>query len=323
MPDPAEGTFVPGVAHPVTNPLYGGIMLPTDQWLVQYDAVTNDLTVEPQSHSQPWARTLTGSPTITATNGTLRLVTDGATGVQYAYSLPTLDTWTGCYAEAIVRVTAGPVGADRGAMFGIEAGDAAGVVFLRDDGLNLWGAADVAVDMTKWRRVRLALRGADTKLWVDGRLAQESNLAYLTASKQALFGVIPGYGASDVTWRYMRARLMWGDESIGEDVMATIGPYFIVIPDLAAAGDGSSWVVPAGVDHSAEETFTHCQHPTFTLDDGSDLVDAGILVEVLGGTDNGGFEIKVTNLSYPTDRTYGTSTPDIILRWTRTGLTAP
>jgi len=322
MPDPAEGPLGTAAANVTTNPLYGGLLLPTTQWLVQYDAVTNDLTVEPQNHTQIWTRTLTGSPTITAAKATLRIVTDGATGVEYAYSLPTLDTWTGCYAEALVRVAAASAGADLGAMFGIEAGDAAAVVFLRDDGLNIWNADHLAVDMTKWRRVRLALKGADAKLWVDGKFAQESSLSYLTDRTQAIFGVIPGYGACDVTWRYMRARLMWGDESIGEDVMATIGPLYIVITDLAAAEDESSHTT-VRVDHTAEGVFTHCQYPVFTLHDGASLIDAGIIVEVLGDTDNTSFEIKVTNLSWAGDETYGTSAPDIILKWTRTGLVEP
>jgi hypothetical protein len=305
-----------------TNPLYGGLMIETDAWLVDYDAVTNDATVEPQNHTQAWTRVLTGSPAITASNGTLQVVTETATGIKYTYSLPTLDTWTGCYAEAVVRVNASVSGADYGAMFALECGDGAVAVMLRDDGLNLWDMPHVAVDMTQWRRVRVALQGADTCLWVDGKFVHQSSLSYLTDRKQAVFGALAGDGPVDVTWRYMRARMMWGDEAIQEEAMATIGPYYIVIQDLAAAADGSSFTT-VSVDHTAEGVFTHCQYPEFTLDDGRVLADIGVLVEVLGDSGNSSFNAKVTNLSYTGDEGYGTAAPDIILRWYRTGLIAP
>ena len=206
MPDPEGGPGTPGVANATTNPLYGGLLLPTDVWLVQYDCITGGVSVEPPEHSTPWVEAKTGHPEITAENGTLHLVTLHPESIEYSKSLPTLSNVTGCFAEAVVRVATSQAGADLGALLEMEATSAGAAVCLRATGVNLLGEANVAVDMTRWRTVVLGLDGTTSTLWVDGKVMQESTILHPTCGTQVYFGASAIGGSLDVTWRYVRVR---------------------------------------------------------------------------------------------------------------------
>lgn len=306
-----------------TNPLYGGLALPGTEWIVQYDATGDDVSVEPDAHAQAWAKTVAGSPALSATLGVFNLETSLASeGALYDFADAGFETWDGAYMEAVVRVPTSVSGADAGACIGLELGDAAAIAYLRADGLNLQGAADVPFDMTAWRMVRLGLQGGEARLWVEGRLAQSRGFSYLTTNRRALFGIWPDHGYAETIWRYVQARAFYGGEALWSDALMTIGPEYLIITDLAASLDGTSFTAQA-VDHTALAAFTLAEPPVFTMGDETSPVDSGILVECLASADPTGFEVKITNLSWETDLGYGAGLPDIVLKWTRKGLMAP
>ena len=313
----------PGPAWRVTNPLFGGIHIPSTEWSVIYDAIGDDVSVDPDGHAQAWTREVVGTPTHVSSNGLFALATTNAAHqCLYHYDDSGYATYTGAYIETLVKVATSTSAIDKGVIVGVELGDAAGAAFIRAAGVNLMGASNVAKDMTGWHWVRLGVYGAETRLWIDGTLVQAYGVSYLTSNKRALFGISDGRGPANATFRYVQARPMWGGERLWSDALMTIGPFSITCTDLAAAADGSSYHI-VQVNHATDAAFSLAEPPVFAMAGHTYIYNAGVLVELLGECTGSTFEVKVTNLSYTADGGYGTSAPDINLTWTRTGLVEP
>ena len=200
-----------------TNPLYGGIHLPADNWSVVYDCLTGGVSVEPDSHTQAWTKAETGTVVKAAANGMFSMATcSHVPGCPYHFGDTDFSTDEGVLAEAMLYMDASPASADFGAALGIEAGENAVVAYLRTGGLNLDGLANVAFDLSNWHWVKVALQGDEIRLYVDGQLVQSNYAAsYATCNKRVLFGIIANEGPADVTWRYVRARRFETGEVLG------------------------------------------------------------------------------------------------------------
>lgn len=306
-----------------TNPAYGGIQIPTTAWSVVYDCIGTDASVEPDAHMQAWTKVAVGTPVLSAQNGLFAAATTGqADSVLYSYNVAAFETYTGAYIEALVKVASAPTGLDNGCILALELGDAAAALYLRDDGLNLMGASNVAQDLTGWNWVRLGLYGAEARAWVNGQQVQSAGFSYLTTNRRARWGIPAGDGPASATFRYVQARPMWGAERLWSDALVTIGPFTETLTDFASAEDGSSYRF-IQVDHSEDANFALAEEPVFAMAGQTYLSDAGILVEMLGQSTGSTFEAKVTNLSYETDLGYGAAGPDVVLTWTRRGLLEP
>ena len=200
-----------------TSPLYGGIHLPADDWSVVYDCLTGGVSVEPDAHTQAWTKAETGTVVSAASNGMFNLATAAHTdGCLYTFADTDFSTDEGVLIEALLYMDSSASSADMGAALGIEAGENAAVAYLRTGGLNLDGMENVAVDLTGWHWVRVALQGDELRVYVDDLLVQSSYApSYVTCNKRALFGIIANDGPADVTWRYVRARRLALEETLG------------------------------------------------------------------------------------------------------------
>jgi hypothetical protein len=200
-----------------TSPLYGGIHLPADNWSVVYDCLGDDVSVEPDAHAQAWTKAETGTVVKAAANGMFSLATAAhSDGCLYTFADTDFSTDEGVLIEALLYMDSSASSADMGAALGIEAGENAAVAYLRTGGLNLDGLANVAVDLTGWHWLRVALQGDEVRVYVDDLLAQSGYApSYVTCNKKALFGIIANDGPADVTWRYVRARCFDLGEVLG------------------------------------------------------------------------------------------------------------
>ena len=312
------------MATTTTNPVFGGILLPTRRWLTIYDGCREFANVLPSGETDPWTRHATGVVTETLLHGILTTtdLADGS-GLYYDHDLA-LSNETGSILDARCQINAGSSAVNTGALMVINDGTYQACAWLRPDGVNLQERENCAVDMTYYRRVRLVLKGLDVALYIDDRRIDYGPLSGLTSDSQVAFGTKSNYGYATVQWDYVRARCMLTSEVLKEATsIVTIGPICGTIADLSADSDGDSWLV-LDVDHSDTATFSFAEVPIFTDGDGDSLEDKGVLVEFIcdvhdsEGTSTG-FKVKFTNFSYSGD-SYGSALTDIGWCWTRRGM---
>lgn len=186
----------------------GGRVYFTDQWQVEYEAAAL-----PDESDPAWTEELDGTVTATVSGGLLNIVPDTASDTLY-YTLAAtgVDADLGTTIEANLRVNSDVTsGADSGAALAVEDGAALFVVWLRADGLNIHGSADVPMDLSDvLHRVKLVTRAGLCELWVDGLLRQQGAAGAASAASAWSFGsYMPGLSVSavvtDVDWDWVRA----------------------------------------------------------------------------------------------------------------------
>ena len=300
------------------DPTFGGILVPSTAWLADYDGCYGRASVDPDGELVPWTEYLTGSVAHSTTNGVFTM-TDllGASGLRYGMAVSTFDYEVGTVFDARVKVTASSGDPDTGAMIAIRDGEAQYVAWLRSDGVNIHGKADVAADMTGWRRVRFVTQGVDCNLYIDDNLRQIGYLTALDTTKDVQWGTKAGYGYATSSWDFARVRRMnaW-DALTQEGSLVTIGPYTQTITDLAI---GQARTVT--LDHSAVQVFDMAEPPRVTDVAGNDWADNGVIFQFLCDSNGSQSVMLVTNESYNGyGYYYGGGDPDITFMWTRTGL---
>ena len=90
--------------------------------------------------------------------------------------------------EARLRVTHSEGGVNQGACISLFDGTHQFAVWMREDGFNLDGAANVEADMTHFRVVKLTAQGGYCHLYLDGEHQQGAAYMNITAEKKAVFG---------------------------------------------------------------------------------------------------------------------------------------
>lgn len=107
----------------------------------------------------------------------------------YSYDIATLSNATGATIEAQVRVNTSDSGANKGSALSICDGSFQFILWLRADGLNIDGQADVAMDLaTTAHRIKFSAIGDSCRVWVDDQLRQTGTYANVTALQRATFG---------------------------------------------------------------------------------------------------------------------------------------
>jgi len=160
-----------------------------DMWLVYYRGA-----VDPDADSPAWTETLSGTVTHSS-DGDVFTIVDDSDDEHLYYASPTqatLDSAVGSILEAKVRVSVGGSGANRGAALSIFDGTRQYTAWLRSDGVNIDGEANVAINMTPWRRVKLVGRGDGCQLFIDGDIQQTGWYMNPTVKQQFAFGSYVG-----------------------------------------------------------------------------------------------------------------------------------
>jgi len=158
-------------------------------WLVYYKGA-----VDPDADSPAWTEMLSGT-VAHSSDGAVFTITDDTDGEHLYYSSPTqatLDSAVGSILEARVRVSAGGTGVNRGAAMSIFDGTRQYTAWLRSDGVNIDGEDNVAINMTRWRRVKLVGRGDGCQLFIDGDIRQTGTYMNPTVKQQFTFGSYVG-----------------------------------------------------------------------------------------------------------------------------------
>jgi hypothetical protein len=315
----------------MTAPLYGGLLLASDDWDASWDGVDAGTLVLPDEQSDAWTDHQTGNGAAALSRAILALTSPSALdGMYYEKTVSGLTYSSGAVLEARVKITASSTADDTGFLFCINAGECQHRVWLRTDGLNIDGFDEVELDLTSWHVIRVVASGIDTRVYIDDNLVASGHFSALKETSSVLFGAVPGYGYATANVSFVRARDFFDYEELEEaGWLSTIGPEDFTIEDLAK---GSA--IALTVDHSSTASFSLAEPPTFTDQDDDSLHDQGIYVQLLGEMDGDGFTVLVTNVSYDGDYGYsvengygygyedGTTLPDIYLRWRRTGLVA-
>jgi hypothetical protein len=164
--------------------VFGGVLAPYE-WLVDYEA-----DALPQNDAVPWTETLEAPVSAAVASGALSVVNVAGNAAWRFWELPvpSLDDAVGTWLQAQVRVTADVAGVNQGMVLAIFDGTYQYLAWLRADGVNLDGEADVAVDMTDWRRVTFLAQGGRCWLLVDGEQVQVSLQKATTAALEVAFG---------------------------------------------------------------------------------------------------------------------------------------
>lgn len=155
-------------------------------WDIWYQASSGNL---PEADTPAWTEHETGTPSATVSGGVLAVVADGgaAESDYWGYSNA---AFTGpCEIEALVKVSSADAGAHKGSCLSLHNGTWQFVVWLRDDGLNIDGEADVAVTLSDdYHRVRMVVRDKACEVYVDGTFLQRGGPANATTATGVTFG---------------------------------------------------------------------------------------------------------------------------------------
>jgi hypothetical protein len=311
--------------------MYGGMLPVNDDWDASWNGVDAGAVVKPDEQSDAWTEHQAGSGAATLDGAILETNTPSSSdGMYYEKTVSALTYAAGAVFDARVLVEASSGEVDTGVLLCINAGECQHRLWLRTDGLNIDGFAEVAYELTGWHRIRVATYGIDTRVYLDDNLVAEGHLSALTETSSVLFGSVSGHGYGTAQWQYVRARDFSDWEQLEEvGWLSTIGPYDYTIGDLAK---GSSIVY--AVDHASAAEFSLAEPPRFTDQSDDGLHDQGIYVQILGECTPTTFAVLVTNISYDGEYGYsegdgygygygyGSTSPDIYLRWRRTGLVA-
>lgn len=162
-----------------------GDLIPDREWLVLYPA-----DYLPDASDPVWVEFLSGEIAHEVA-GSIFTITDllGAAGyLYYEYDIAALETLEGAVVETRVQIDADDAAVNQGAVLSLFDGTFQYTVWLRADGLNLDGQADVPADLTTFRLVRLETQGGHCHLYLDGEHQQAATYMNPTAEKKIVFG---------------------------------------------------------------------------------------------------------------------------------------
>ena len=134
-------------------------------WLTWYEAGTLPPAADPA-----WTLVDNGTPTANAASSVLSVTGTATDWAAWYIANSGVSYDPGVVVEARVKVDSADSGADAGAVLGISDGFCAYGLFLRPDGLNVAGFADVPVDLTTYRVVTLEMVNTVVSIYVDGAL---------------------------------------------------------------------------------------------------------------------------------------------------------
>lgn len=156
-------------------------------WLVDYQSSSATL---PINDDPAWTAYTTGAATQAITVGVLEIAAAATTDSLFNYiAVPTLDAAKGTYFEAKLKVVSNDAGANKGACMAVWDGVYASVLWLRTDGLNVDGAADVPVTLSDAvHRVGLHVYEDEVTAYVDGVALQTSTPTGSTTLEAVGFG---------------------------------------------------------------------------------------------------------------------------------------
>lgn len=158
-----------------------------DQWFVWYEAADD---VTPDGDTPAWVDVEDGSP-VAAVADDLLTVEAPTTydSLFYSYEYVGLDNDSGTTVEASLRVVSDDSGANQGACVAIADGDRLFVLWLRADGLNIDGQANVPLGLSDaLHRVRFRGEGNRCDVWVDGLWRQTGVASGPTTAAGVAFG---------------------------------------------------------------------------------------------------------------------------------------
>jgi len=169
------------------NLIYDGVLPIVDIWLVWYDGI-----VPPDIDTPAWTEFLLGSITHGSTAGIFMIIDNiGPTGYLFyeiAAEVATIDNYVGTVIESRMRIIDSTGHEGQGTALSICDGVYKFVAWIREDGVNIDGEADVAIDMTQWRQVRFEAQGIIARLYVDGELQQTGSYVGASAVHKVSFG---------------------------------------------------------------------------------------------------------------------------------------
>lgn len=120
--------------------------------------------------------------------GLLHIAAEAGESVIYSLALADLDAAEGTLLQTSLRVNSDTCGTGQGLCFSLFDGVYQFALWLRSDGLNLDGEANVVVDLTLLHTFTLRTIGAVCEVYVDGELLQTGGPCGITTDKGATFG---------------------------------------------------------------------------------------------------------------------------------------
>ena len=159
----------------------------TSTWLADYQASSNTL---PANDTPAWVEYQAGNATQAVTTGVLTITSNATTDSLFNYvTLSGLDASKGSLIEARLCVTTDAAAVNGGACLAVFDGSRLSVVWLRTDGLNVDGSADVPVTLSDAEhRVAMHVQGDAVSVYVDSELVQTGQPATSTTLEAAAFG---------------------------------------------------------------------------------------------------------------------------------------
>ncbi len=186
MPDVTTAQEGPaGLRSFMERDVPGGNYFNISLWNVVYDG-----DVLPASDTPTWTKSSSGTVGESTDGSTLTLTDDtDAEYVYYTLAVTGLSDAVRTVLEGRLKVTE-PDGQDTntGLQMSIFTGTYQYTAWLRSDGVNIDGLADVSIDMSTWRRVRLVAQSGGVNLYIDGDLRQRGGPANPTTASKISFG---------------------------------------------------------------------------------------------------------------------------------------
>jgi hypothetical protein len=190
----------------MANALFGGIC-PGISWLAQYaGGAGSGASVLPDDDTPAWTKAEAGDAVDAVTSCVLATDLDGTGGLTYTLAQD-LAAGDGAMIEAFLQVSGDLSAPDSGLRLVLCTATQAYAAWIHSGGLNLDGEANVALDMSNWRNVRLMGRGATCALAVDGVIVQVGP-AGVAAASSVEFGIPTQTGVIGADWVEVRARAL-------------------------------------------------------------------------------------------------------------------
>lgn len=165
--------------------LYGEELPTPIPWLVWYQGI-----IDPDVDTPTWVETLLGVVPHGCSDG-IFLITDttGVAGYLYYHIVLTdLDSNDGTILEARLLIDEDVAAVNQGAVISVFDGTYQFAAWLRRDGLNLDGQANIPADLSDFVRVRLETQGIHSHLYLNGELQQYAPFMNPTTEQKIVFG---------------------------------------------------------------------------------------------------------------------------------------
>jgi hypothetical protein len=185
--------------------LFGGIC-PGIDWTAQYTGgAGSGGSVFPEDDTPAWTKAEAGDVVASAVSCVLATDLEGTGGLTYTLAQD-LAAGEGAYLEAFLQVSGDLSAPDSGLRLVLCTAEEAYAAWIHSGGLNIDGEANVALDMSNWRNVRLMGRGASCALAVDGVVVQLGPKTGVATASYVEFGIPTQTGVIGADWREIRSR---------------------------------------------------------------------------------------------------------------------